>query len=102
MYVASTDHYLTIFALDKKQQMSDIMFLFFHEEAQDNYQPQMAITENGNNIVVSSSDLRYHVIDISNPISPTIKQKGTTYHKKNITGIQLGPNDRYIIIVDEN
>lgn len=47
----------------------------------------MAITDNGNSIIVSSSDLRYHIVDVSNPSSPTIKQKQTIYHKKNITGI---------------
>jgi hypothetical protein len=80
LYVASTDHLLTTFALEKNQQMSEFPFLLFPNEGQDNYQPQMAVAENGKNLILSSSDKRYHIIDVSNPISPLLKNKGTIKH----------------------
>ena len=39
LYVVSTDHILTIFALEKNQNMSEFKFLFYPNEGQDNYQP---------------------------------------------------------------
>lgn len=61
----------------------------------------MTVTENGKSVILSSSDMRYHIIDVRDPISPLLGHKGTNKHEKNITGIKLGLNDKYLIIIDE-